>query len=934
MYRFVRFVFCLLVFSFADVTFGEQEQALPLLVPDKPLRSFVPSGEASIVHTALGILGGDMEKLGHRKPEAVAAVQDAGFFVGTLGRSDEVDAFMKRYGWDDSRLKGQWEAFEIRVIQADKAPVLAVIGSDARGTAYGVLELSRLMGVSPWEWWADVAPRPIVRFDLPAGFSMFRKPSVAYRGIFLNDEDWGLQPWSSSTFEPAARGVIGPKTYGRIFELLLRLRANTVWPAMHETTVPFYCVPGNKEMADKYGIVVGTSHCEPLMRNNAGEWKRANFGAFNYFTNKDNILSYWAERLQAVGKSENFYTIGMRGVHDGPMLGVKGTAQYKDALNEVIGVQRSLLQQYVDQDLSKVPQAFVPYKEVLNVYNAGLAVPEDVTLVWCDDNHGYITRLSNAEERKRSGGAGLYYHLSYWGSPHDYLWLATTQPGLVYNQLRQAWDYGSRRLWIFNVGDIKPAEYLMELGLDMAWDIDSVTPETIAGHAERYWARELGQDCAQPVAAAMKEYYRLSGIRRPEFMGWSRVEEQSRMGGTEFASNHFGDQVQARLDEWQDLAGQVREIEQRIPADRKDAFFQLVKYPVLASDAMNRKFLNARKAHDCAGLNLPAADEYARLSRQALEDIRSLTRTYNEEISGGKWNRMMDMAPRKLPVFAQPQLPAPVSVSSRAQGAIVLLDGYEKPLKASVPHTVDLVQSIKNEAVMSLYAGTGESPSWSVARKPDWLAVREMPLPIMSGKRLVLEADWGKVQSDTEGVAMLQIGDATYEIAVSVTRAGERPHVEADGAVAWNACEYEPGASRSVVPVPLLGHSMNAVMMYGEEPGEAVYRFTTTSSGDAVLRLFALPTHPLNGGDLRYRVFVDGREVATVDIKTSFHSEEWERNVLRQQSVRAIPIVIDRPGDHTVSVKALDMGIVLDQLMLDFQPDRPFYHVPVPASRK
>jgi len=224
-------------------------------------------------------------------------------------------------------------------------------------------------------------------------------------------------------------------------------------------------------MADKYGIVMATSHCEPLMRNSAGEWDAKKYGQYNYLTNKDSIISYWTERLKKVGQSENIYTIGMRGVHDGQMQGVKTLDEHTKALNLIIQDQRNLLSRYVNADVTKVPQVFVPYKEVLSVYDNGLQVPDDVTLIWCDDNYGYITRLSNEQERKRKGGSGVYYHISYWGRPHDYLWLCTTSPAQIYTEMKRAWDYGAQKLWILNVGDIKPGEYDTEFFMDLAWNI-------------------------------------------------------------------------------------------------------------------------------------------------------------------------------------------------------------------------------------------------------------------------------------------------------------------------------------------------------------------------------------------------------------------------------------------------------------------------------
>ena len=379
---------------------------------------------------------------------------------------------------------------------------------------------------------------------------------MEYRGIFINDEDWSLQPWSWRTFSPAKPGLISATTYKQVFKLLMRLRANPIWPAMHESSTPFFLIPGAKEAADSCGIVIGTSHCEPMMRNNAGEWNTKERGAYNYITNKDAVQRYWTERLKDARQYQNIYTIGMRGIHDGAMEGVgKNLDDQTAALQRVIDDQRLMLRQHVNRRVEQVPQQFVPYKEVLQVMENGLVVPDDVMLTWCDDNYGYLTRLSDSLQQKRTGGAGVYYHLSYWGRPHDYLWLSTTQPGLICNEMREAFDHNARRLWIANVHDLKTAAYDLELFLDMAWDINSVTPSTVFRHQLQWLCREFGQSAGSRLFPVMQEFYRLTAIRKPEFMGWTQVELDkkkyhrgwSEVTDTEFSLTAFGGELDRYL---------------------------------------------------------------------------------------------------------------------------------------------------------------------------------------------------------------------------------------------------------------------------------------------------------------------------------------------------------------------------------------------------
>ena len=540
--------------------------------------------------------------------------------------------------------KGDDDGFCISV----KDGQVVVEGHNARGTAYGILELSRMAEVSPWVWWGDV--RPHSRFQpiaLPDTFRYEHTPSVAYRGLFINDEDWSLRRWSKDN--------MGPQTYKRLFQLMLRLRANTLWPAMHDVSPGFFTVAGNKEMADSFGIVIGTSHCEPLLRNNVAEWNVKVRGPYNYITNRSAVQQYWIERLKEVRGSEELFTIGMRGIHDGSMEGVKTKEEKLNGLQQVIDDQRRLLRKYYYKDVEKVPQVFIPYKEVLEIMESGLRVPDDVTLMWCDDNYGYLTRLPDAEQQRRKGGGGVYYHLSYWGRPHDYLWLSTTQPGLIYHEMKAAYDHNCRRLWIANVHDPKVAAYQLELFLDMAWDIDCLStdpslqgrrwtvgtpgPLTLEEHLERWLMCQFGGQVGRAVFPAMREFYRLCAIRRPEFMGWTQVElDKKKYPGGKSVPGQTGFSLQEgyqRMEAFARIEATVDTWQPLVMDARQDAYFAHVLYPVHAAAAMSRKMLSTE-----AGSN------------SAYEEIQQLTAHYNA-MNSGKWSGLMSAAPRDLPVFGQ-----------------------------------------------------------------------------------------------------------------------------------------------------------------------------------------------------------------------------------------------------------------------------------------
>ena len=601
---------------------------------DQPIKLACDNAEEKVVQTALKLFIRDYQSV--FSASAAVDARQGNIIVGTVGKSP----LLKAVSADVSALAGKKQAFLLQVLPDGK---LLVAGSDSHGTAYGIMELSRLIGVSPWEWWADVTPEKKTSFVLSAEYQTLQSPSVEYRGIFINDEDWGLMPWSSQTYESSdIKGHIGPKTNARIFELLLRLRANTYWPAMHECTLPFFLTEGNRKVAEEYGIFIGSSHCEPMVCSAAGEWRRRGQGDYDDVNNSASVYKFWEDRVKEVAQQGNIYTLGMRGVHDGQMQGAKTVAEQKAVLERVLKDQRGLLQKYVNKDVTAIPQAFIPYKEVLDIYNAGLQVPDDVTLIWCDDNYGYIRHFPTAEERARKGGNGIYYHVSYWGRPHDYLWLGTFSPYLLHQQMKLAYDRGIQKMWVLNVGDIKPAEYQIELFLDMAWNIDEVNEIGVTAHLKSWLGREFGSNCAEELLPAMEAHYQLSYIRKPEFMGNTREEERDPKYKVIKDLPWSEQTISERLRSYTALSDVVERMESNIPADRQDAYFQLVKYPVQAAAQMNRKILTAQLARHSK------ADW--KQSDAAFDSIASLTQQYNS-LQNGKWNRMMDFQPRKLPVF-------------------------------------------------------------------------------------------------------------------------------------------------------------------------------------------------------------------------------------------------------------------------------------------
>ena len=583
--------------------------------------------------------------------------------VGTIGKSRSIDKLIKQRKLDVSKVRGKWESFVIDVIDGS----LVIAGSDKRGTIYGIYEVSQRIGVSPWYWWADVPVRHQDDVWWKDGRFVSQEPTVKYRGIFINDEDWGLKPWSSTNYEKDL-GDIGPKTYARVYELLLRLKANMLAPAMHSCTGAFYSHPESKVVADSFGIVITTSHCEPLLLNNAAksEWDGKRDGEWNYKTNPQTIWKKWDDRLSEASQYENIYTVAMRGVHDARLEGNLPMEERVPLIEKVISDQRDLLvkhQAYSPRlkrgkaKVTDIPQIFVPYKETMDIYENGLQVPDDITLVWVDDNYGYMKRVSNADEQKRSGRAGVYYHISYLGAPHDYLWLCTTPPVLMYEELKKAYDTGADRYWLLNVGDIKPMELGMQTFFDMAWNIHAFTYEKVHTHQTELLARlfdncqffdeRSGRAERANWQSLLDDYYRLAWSRKPEFMGWEYEWDDKAHTGlkpTDFSFFNYDD-FQQRLADYQRLSDTVEKMSRQMQPAEAAAFFEMVQFPVQGAYQMNRKFLMAQLSNQQLNWGEPGRAHWAAQQMEAAYDsIDALNRRYNEQLDG-KWRGMMALAP-------------------------------------------------------------------------------------------------------------------------------------------------------------------------------------------------------------------------------------------------------------------------------------------------
>jgi hypothetical protein len=878
---------------------------------------------ASIIHDggttpalAAGMLGHDLKSLTGHDAKISTDLTNCAQVCVVIGTYDSplVAKLAAQAGIKPQRLKGQWERYE-RVAFSNKGKTyLLIAGSDRRGMVYGVVDLTREMGVSAWEWWADVTPRQITQLTVKGDDVTSDSPSVQYRGIFLNDEDWGLKPWAAKTYDPTT-GNIGPKTYARIYELMWRLKANTLWPAMHDVTNPFYQDLNNPKLANDYAIVVGTSHAEPMMRNNTREWDEKSMGRFNFLTNRDRMIAYWKQRADQSKPYESLYTIGLRGTGDGPMEGADTPEARRDVLQEVQGVERGILSQSLGKPANQIPQAFTVYKEVEEAYNAGLKLPDDITLVWCDDNYGYLTRLSSPEEQKRSGGAGVYYHISYWGRPHDYLWLSTTHPGLIREQMGRAWTENARKEWILNVGDIKPGEYLTQYFMDLAFD-HKTFDEAPQKHLQAFMTQQFGADQAPEITDIMMRYYGLAFERRPEFMGWEQVEPITTTRTSDYVQSD-GEEGQKRIAAYGDLVTRAEKVAAALPADRQDAFFELVLYPVRGAANLNTRILKFDLSALYAHQGRASANLYSDQARAAQAQIVQDTAQYNAMLNG-KWRFMMDMAPRKLPVFDTPQYPK--WSDSGKTGCAVAFNGQY----AGDSAVLTFRKGQPGSQVVTLFGYAPKDAAWTAksANAGLKLSGEGGTLAAANGyeARLTVAYDGsdarGNLALTCDGKPLMVRTQilAGSAVPAEAYRMINIPAASAQASPQWETID-QLGSQGQVVRSKLDLPSVGAI---DAKATPLVYGFASTSAVGGQMKIVLLPTRPLHPGlGVRIAVSLDGGPLQVLDYATVGRSDEWRNNVLSNTAVRTIPFKMLNPGSHELKVYALDPGVMIDRIEVD-----------------
>jgi hypothetical protein len=818
---------------------------------------------------------------------------------------------------------------------------LVIAGCDRRGTAYGLFSVSEAAGVSPWYWWADVPVKKRTNLYLKITDMVSKAPSVKYRGIFINDEDWGLKPWASKTFDPELKDI-GPKTYAKICELLIRLKANYLCPAMHSITGAFNKYPENKLVADSFAVVMGSVHCEPLLFNNATEWDSKTMGDWNYVTNREGINKVLKKRVAENGKFENVYTLALRGIHDAVMAGNLPLEEQAKVLEKAFDDQRQILSTVLKKPADQIPQAFTPYKEVLDTYDHGMKLPEDVSIVWSDDDYGYMKRLSNAKEQKRAGRAGVYYHVSYWGPPNHYLWISGTPPALMYGELKKAYETTADQLWLVNVGDIKPAEYPITLFMDMAYDMGRFSFDNINNHHVDFLCKAFGEKYRAEFADILKTFYELAFARRPEFM--------QRSTDTEFSIQHYNE-VDRRLAAYERIAAQTTTIMNQLDSDARPAFFQLMYYPVKGSALVNQMTLGAQKNRFFAAQQWAAANLMKTKVLAYADSLQQITNEYNA-LLGGKWKGMMSLVHAGARSF---EIPRTDSVKLAEKPALaVSAEGEDMQTTMRSFHALPCFNTFTRKTYHVDIFNKGKGMlAYDLKVSAPWMLTDKTSGSIPYQERIQVSIDWNKAPKGEEHLGTITVKSADgveKTIMVSVYNPEVKSdelkgwYIEDNGYVSIDAVGFQRKKETDDIKFRVvngLGFE-NKVVQLGDPFAKTPYLsslvltsnyvapvrsndfpvleydFYSTHAGPVDVYTYVLPTFPLdNEHGARYGVMVDNSPVFLPEANAAYYSTDWIQSILRNCRINKTTHILNKPGKHTIKIYCAHPGVMLQKIVVD-----------------
>lgn len=845
--------------------------------------------------------------------------------IGTLGKHPLIDQLVKNKKLNSSHLPGKWETFSIQTINkpfsnVDKA--LVIVGSDKRGTIFGAYDVSSQIGVSPWHWWADVPVKTKSALYIKAGAYTQGEPKVKYRGIFINDEAPALSGWTKEKF-----GGFNHQFYEKVFELILRLKGNFLWPAMWGNA--FYDDdPLNATLADEYGVVISTSHHEPLMRAH-DEWRRYGKGQWNYTTNDSTLREFWREGIKRMGKNESVVTLAMRGDGDAPMA--QGTAI--ELLERIVKDQRQIIAETTGKSIEQTPQVWALYKEVQDYYDKGMRVPDDVTLLLCDDNWGNIRKLPKLDAKPHSGGYGIYYHFDYVGGPRNYKWLNTNPLPRIHEQMSLAYTYGARQIWVVNVGDIKPMEFPISFFLDLAWDPTRIAPDQIQAYSEQWAAQQFGSTYAKEIANLLAKYAKYNARRKPELLSPDT-----------YSLFHYRE-AEMVVKEYNALLTQAEKINTSLPVQYRDAFYQLVLHPIQACANLNELYYTVALNRLYAKQGRSATNNMAEKARTLYQRDSEISEYYNKTLANGKWSHLMDQTHIGYTYWQQP-----------TQNKIPDLSTYEAPTSAKMGIAVEGNALARTDALdplvlPSFYAQTpeighyldifnqGKTPfTYQISSTANCLQIEPQQGKIENEQRIEIRIDWSKAPRGYTRLPLLIKASTGQEISVYLDvqntltpeLANFKGFIETDGYVSILAEHYtqaieSPTLKWQQLPdIGLLagGVTTSPATASIKNPSSSTprleYSFYSSKIGEIRINALFSPTLEFNeSSGLRYGISIDDGPIQTINLHQDKSNQAWERSVANNIRSLFSTHVLTQAGPHTLKYWAIDPGIVLQKFVID-----------------
>jgi hypothetical protein len=943
-----------------------------LSVAGKTAPLYVSADDYPGVIRALKDLQTDIGKVTNAPPKLfTTAVPKSKLAViaGTLGKCAVIDKLVKEGKLNVSNITGKWEAFQIQLVDNPMRGIkkaLVITGSDKRGTIYGIYELSAKMGVSPWYWWADV---PVEHKDALyvniAGAYTLGPPSVKYRGIFLNDEYPNLTRWVTEKYgsvkpsedPPVPQGIAnyGRDFYTKLFELILRLRGNYLWPAMWNNAFNEDDTE-NPRLADEYGIVMGNSHQEPMLRAQK-EWDRryqGTLGRWNYANHPDVLQNFWRDGIRRNKNYESIITIGLRGADDTEMA-PGGPEANMIMLEKIVDVQRRILVEEINPDVTKIPQLWCLYKEVQEYYNAGMRVPDDVTLLWAEDNWGNIRRVPSAEERKRSGGAGIYYHFDYHGGPRSYQWINTSPLPRIWDQMTFAKQYGADRIWIVNVGHFKAYPFPLQYFMDLAWFADSLTHDNIREYTRAWTVQQFGPDYATETADILTQYSRFNGRRKPELLSPSTYS--------------LTDYLEAEkvVFDYNRIAKQAEDIFNKLPEAKRDAYYQLVLFPARASAIVNELYLAAGKNNLYASQKRASTNEWASITQTLFSADTSLMGYFNNTFMGGKWKHFQDQPHLGYTTWRDPpknslqhitlkelKVPDAPEMGIAVEGSqIVWPDSVNE---ASLPE-FDVFN--RQSRYIEIFNKGKANFDFTIATATPWIKISNENGAVEKDMRVWADIDWDKVpEGRNKGILTVSGLGRKVDVNVSafkpaeITPAALEGFVENNGYVSMEAAHYTKKTDEGKnqwLEVEDFGHTlscMRATTVTDAPPFTPdmdspcleykMYLFTT---GQIEVNPIVAPTlNFLPGRAVRYGISFDNEEPQIItlvsgDFNARNGNRDWEKSVSDNYRIGKSMHRIADPGYHTLKIWMVDPGMVLQKIVVNTGGVKPSYLGPPESFR-